>query len=423
MNIFNFFKKDEKGDGKDPNNNNKNNSSSKPSSLKLHYETKETGELESLNEIIKNFKFRKIVFENYEEYLKTLHFLISKKPENKLYESEIDYIYEEKMKSLKKEVKLSESKLNKMKEIGKIFFGKQTFLEVANNNNGQNSIFSNNNLKIESVNTFLNVVANNCIHSGRWCYEVTLITNGSMQIGFGQYISIPQFIRQNGVGMDFTSYSYDGYKKMKWNKDKKDYGKVWDVGDVIGVCIDMDVGKIEYYLNGEFLGIAFDKVPKGPNVVFFPALTLTRGESCLLNFGQLPFKYEYKNYRSFDTPLTKINGIDSVISDLLKLWKNNILPLLFAKKIGEYQNLLLSYEIFSFISQYITDSYVFHQIILPFLVDMYKSIKEQKEFQFSIDKFIGEILKNFTDPETQKNVGYFIFEHLSTEILERSLRM
>ena len=117
MNIFNFFKKDEKGDGKDPNNNNKNNSSSKPSSLKLHYETKETGELESLNEIIKNFKFRKIVFENYEEYLKTLHFLISKKPENKLYESEIDYIYEEKMKSLKKEVKLSESKLNKMKEI------------------------------------------------------------------------------------------------------------------------------------------------------------------------------------------------------------------------------------------------------------------------------------------------------------------
>ena len=423
MNIFNFFKKDEKGDGKDPNNNNKNNSSSKPSSLKLHYETKETGELESLNEIIKNFKFGKIVFQNYEEYLKTLNLLISKKPGNKFYESEIDYIYEEKMKSLKKEVKLNESKLSKMKEIGKIFFGKQTFLEVANNNNGQNSIFSNNNLKIESVNTFLNVVANNCIHNGRWCYEVTLITNGPMQIGFCQYISIPQFIRQNGVGTDFTSYAYDGYKKMKWNKDKKDYGKVWDVGDVIGVCIDMDIGKIEYYLNGEFLGIAFEKVPKGPNVVFFPALTLTRGESCLLNFGQLPFKYEYKHYRAFDTPLTKINGIDSVISDLLKLWKNNILPLLFTKKIGEYQNLLLSYEIFGFISQHITDSYVFHQIILPFLVDMYKNIKDANEFQFSIDKFIGEILKNFTDAETQKNVGYFIFEHLSTEILERSLRM
>jgi len=33
------------------------------------------------------------------------------------------------------------------------------------------------------------------------------------------------------------------------------------------------------------------------------------------------------------------------------------------------------------------------------------------------------ILKYFTDHETQKNVGYYIFENLSIEILENSLRM
>ena len=422
MNFFNFFKKDDKGDpGKDPNNGNQMNSSSKSSPLKLKYEEKTTGEIDKLNDIIKNFKFGKFVFNNYDEYLRVVNFLMCRnnQPQNKLYESEIDFLYETKLKQLKKEPKLNESKLNKMKEIGKIYIGKQTFLET--NSLGQNAIVSSSNLKIESLNSFLSVMTNNCVTNGKWCYEATLITNGLMQIGFCQLIS--QFGRQSGVGDDLTSYAYDGYRKMKWNKDKKEYGKVWDVGDIVGVCIDMDMGKIEYFLNGHSLGIAFDKVPKGPNVAFFPGITLTRGESCLLNFGQLPFKYEYKNYRAFDAPLTKINGVNAIISDLLKLWKNNILPLLYTKKISEYQNLLLSYDIFSFISQYITDSFIFHEVILPFLVDIIKSSKDEKERQFEIDKFIFLLLNNFTDHETQKNAGNYIFDHLSTEILERSLRM
>ena len=419
MSFFGFFsgkKGDEKdGSKKDGNNNN----NQKSSSLKLQFESEKTGELDNLNNLIKDFKHAKMVFTNYDEYLKIQNFLMSKNNQiHKFYQNELDYLYEKKMK-LNKNLKENESNINKMKEVGKIYVSNKTFFEP--NSIGQNLILLSNNLKLESLNSYISIMANNCVISGKWCYEVTLLTNGLMKIGFSQINT--QFSRHYGVGDDISSFSFDGYRKFLWNKVKKEYGKIWDIGDVLGVCIDMDKKNIEYYLNGVSLGLAFNNIPKGENVAFFPAITLARGESCLFNFGQLPFKYEYKNYKPFDTPMNKINGIDVIISDLLRLWKNNILPLLLSSKITEYQNLLLSSDIFNLISQHITDSYIFHEVIIPFLLDIINNNKDKNNIKYSLHKFITSILKTFTDHETQKNVGYYIFEQLSLNILEKSLRM
>ena len=49
---------------------------------------------------------------------------------------------------------------------------------------------------------------------------------------------------------------YDGYRLSCWQKEENRYGKVWDYGDIIGVCIDLDENKLEYYQNGEKLGVA-----------------------------------------------------------------------------------------------------------------------------------------------------------------------
>ena len=59
------------------------------------------------------------------------------------------------------------------------------------------------------------------------------------------------------------------------------YGRYWECGDVIGVCIDMDKRTIEFYLNGESLGIAFSNISKGDNVAYFPALSIYTKESCI----------------------------------------------------------------------------------------------------------------------------------------------
>ena len=408
-----FFGKkndDKDGPGKDPNN------KKTTSSLKLTFDSEKTGELDSLDNFIKNFKYDKMVFTNYDSYIKNLSTLMSNQSQNKTYQSELDYLYATKLKSTNKETKINETNINKMKEAGKIFASNKTFFDSVADR--QNIITSDNNLKVESLNSFASIMANNCVINGKWCYEVTLLTNGLMQIGFCQMTT--HFSRHGGVGDDITSYAFDGYRKSKWNGEKKEFGKIWDIGDVLGVCIDMDSKIIEYYLNGEHLGTAFNNIPRGENIAFFPGISLSRGESCIFNFGQTPFKYPYKNYKGFDTPMSKINGNDQIISNLLKLWKINILPLLSSSKLSNYQNLLLSSDIFNMVSQNITDPYIFHTVIIPFLLDL---IINEKDKQYCIDKFITSILKLFSDHETQVHAGYFIFEQLSLIILEKGLRL
>ena len=133
----------------------------------------------------------------------------------------------------------------------------------------------------------------NCVYKGHWCYEVTLITNGLFQIGFSQLNTLCN--RTSGVGDGLDSYAYDGYRITSWNKNQKKYGKPWDIGDVIGVAIDLEERTIEYFLNGEKLGIAFENIQVGENIAYFPSLTFSNNQKCYVNLGQYKFKYDYKN--------------------------------------------------------------------------------------------------------------------------------
>ena len=366
---------------------------------------------EKLDNIIKGFNLNGI--SNYQDYI---NFMTKNyNSGNKKYQSELDYLYQKNSKAPKQ----NETNINKMKEVGKINQYKQTNFDPALSE--QNVSLQYDYLKIESNSSFLSLRTNNCVISGKWCYEVTLLTNGIMQIGFAQIIT--PFSRHAGVGDDTTSFAYDGCRKVKWNKERKEYGKIWDIGDVVGVCLDMDKGTLEFYLNGKSLGIAFNNIPKGENIALFPAISLSRGESCLFNFGQIPFKYEYNNYQPFDTPLSKVNKVDLVISDLLNIWKKHILPLISSDKISKFQNLLLTFDIFNFVSQNICDSYIFHEIIIPFLIDLMNSKKDENDKKNLVDLFITSVLKMISDNKIQKEVGYYIFEHLSITILEKSLKM
>ncbi len=94
MKIFNFFnKKSDDSGGKDPDKNNQNTKPPQPSSLKLKFEEKITGEIDSLNNYIKDFKFDGMIFSNYDEYLKIQNFLMSKNNQiqNKFYQNELDF--------------------------------------------------------------------------------------------------------------------------------------------------------------------------------------------------------------------------------------------------------------------------------------------------------------------------------------------
>lgn len=161
--------------------------------------------------------------------------------------------------------------------------------------------FSNRSLLMESQAMFSSARANACVLKGKWMYEVTLETAGIQQLGWAT-LTCP-FTHREGVGDDESSYAYDGRRIRKWNKEFQTYGQLWVVGDVIGCCLNLDASEISFYRNGVPLGVAFNKVRKlEPEFGYFPAISLSQGERCDLNFGARPFKYPIAGFLPIQVP-------------------------------------------------------------------------------------------------------------------------
>ncbi|KAE8700087.1 E3 ubiquitin-protein ligase RKP [Hibiscus syriacus] len=150
-------------------------------------------------------------------------------------------------------------------------------------------------LLLESLAVFSSARANACVWKGKWMYEVILETSGIQQLGWAT-ISCP-FTDHKGVGDADDSYAFDGRRVSKWNKEAEPYGQPWVAGDVIGCCIDLAHDEISFYRNGVSLGLAFSGIRKmEPGFGYYPAVSLSQGERCELNFGSRPFKYPIDDY-------------------------------------------------------------------------------------------------------------------------------
>ena len=78
--------------------------------------------------------------------------------------------------------------------------------------------------------------------------------------------------------------------------------KNWNLFLAYTVVIFIKNGLLLYFQflifrNGHFLGVAFDNVQYGPGLAYFPAASLSYGESCHMNFGSAPFKYPFDKQR------------------------------------------------------------------------------------------------------------------------------
>ncbi|CAI9109263.1 OLC1v1009054C5 [Oldenlandia corymbosa var. corymbosa] len=156
-------------------------------------------------------------------------------------------------------------------------------------------------LVLEGHSVFSSVRCDACVWKGKWMYEVTLETAGIQQIGWAT-LSCP-FTDQLGVGDGEDSYAYDGKRVRKWNKEDERYGQPWVVGDVIGCCIDLDSDEIGFWRNGISLGVAFRGIRKMvPGLGYYPAISLSQGERCELNFGTFPFRYPVDGFLPVQSP-------------------------------------------------------------------------------------------------------------------------
>ncbi|XP_074594446.1 kip1 ubiquitination-promoting complex subunit 1 [Brevipalpus obovatus] len=183
---------------------------------------------------------------------------------------------------------------------------------------GQLNPWGCDNLTLLSRSGFSSVKANVAVFSGKWMYEVMLITKGVMQVGWATLKC--DFSPEQGVGDTRDSYAYDGNRVRKWNLTTSKYGDTWNCGDVVGCAIDLDNGSIDFFRNGKHMGRAFNHVRLGPGLAYFPAVSLAYGESLTANFGATPLRYPVKGYQPLEAvPLLNIRKANLMLDWLFTL--------------------------------------------------------------------------------------------------------
>ncbi|KAF0737974.1 hypothetical protein Ae201684_005970 [Aphanomyces euteiches] len=137
---------------------------------------------------------------------------------------------------------------------------------------------------------------------GKVYYELTLKTDGLMQLGFASRIFKPAF-SSHGVGDHYGSFGVDGKRQRKWCNTGTPYGGdwTWNCGDIIGVLVDFDDGIMRFTHQGLDLGVAFTQ-EEYPQIKWsdglYPAGSFSNGQGATFNLGHSPFQYQPQGYIS-----------------------------------------------------------------------------------------------------------------------------
>ena len=120
--------------------------------------------------------------------------------------------------------------------------------------------------------------------SGKWYYEVTIVEEPEFpQFGFARQGFTAT--TDKGCGDDAFSYAADGMRCKVWHQGEHEaYGEEWEVGDVVGLLLDLDARTIAFSVNGGYEeDEPFTDISGASG--WFPALTMRAG-LVKVNFGQ-----------------------------------------------------------------------------------------------------------------------------------------
>ncbi|KAH1010100.1 hypothetical protein HUJ05_004454 [Dendroctonus ponderosae] len=127
---------------------------------------------------------------------------------------------------------------------------------------------------------------NYAVGSGKWYFEFEILTAGPMRVGWAKADCAPGSM----LGSDENTWAFDGYNEEKvYSNSAESFGKQWQLGDVVGVFLDLIDHTISFSLNGELLMDALGGETTFADVQgdnFVPAFTLGVGQKARLCFGQ-----------------------------------------------------------------------------------------------------------------------------------------
>eukprot|EP00760_Papus_ankaliazontas_P010189 PhM_4_TR14220/c0_g1_i1/m.66571/K10594/HERC1; E3 ubiquitin-protein ligase HERC1 len=155
------------------------------------------------------------------------------------------------------------------------------------------------------------------VRGGCWYFEVTLTSQGLMQIGWITAAFRPSPSTGHGVGDDAQSWGIDLYRKLKWHNGVSvpiSCARRWNDGDVIGCAIDVDRREMQFSVNGRWLidntgsDVLFRNFPIADG--FIPAVSLRANNSCTFNFGATPMKHRPTRFQALGVVDTWLERVD-----------------------------------------------------------------------------------------------------------------
>ena len=134
------------------------------------------------------------------------------------------------------------------------------------------------------------------VNAGVWYYEVLIITDGVMQIGWATKQSKFMNHEGYGIGDDHHSVAYDGCRNLIWFDAKSipHANPSWKPGDVLGCLMDFEHREVIFSLNGHPLDPfrkLFTSSSHAPIDGYFAAASFMSYQHCRFNFGSVPFRH------------------------------------------------------------------------------------------------------------------------------------
>ncbi|CAF1253616.1 unnamed protein product, partial [Rotaria sordida] len=152
---------------------------------------------------------------------------------------------------------------------------------------------------------------------GKWYYCVRLPIGGIVQIGWATTGFTTSCYIGRGVGDDKYSWSYDGSRGILYNKDAFQFSSEetrWKKNDICGCGIEIDGEniRIQYWLNGTFLGTLFEhQVNIGASTT--KCNMLPHGHTVYTAMGQQLSNINLKASAATNTDNTEFNN-DTIVS-------------------------------------------------------------------------------------------------------------
>ena len=83
------------------------------------------------------------------------------------------------------------------------------------------------------------------------------------------------------LGLDQHSWALSFSGKLQHNGQSRSYCQKISQGCIVGVCLDLTFGTLQFFLNRQALGVAFDNIPVGDGIQLYPMICSTAARSII----------------------------------------------------------------------------------------------------------------------------------------------